>query len=232
MVLRGSVLQSETQEVGIKLQWNQWDFILRIEGELKSKVRSLLLRSWHDVLWNFWVLLVTEIHSFCSCHAPFFTKQSYVEMKLSREQTVLFCRQILAAAKRADQVGHFLWVGSDTWGSKVSPLLQQEDVAEGAITILPKRATIEGKSSAHLLSYLLALLLVSWKRVAQNGLYLFFVCVFLDGCTWMWLYWKGVKYTELVFIPWNFPECLCSSSENYMLYLKSYQQLSMSPQRQ
>ncbi|RLV99701.1 hypothetical protein DV515_00009534 [Chloebia gouldiae] len=52
-------------------------------------------------------------------------------------------RQILAAAKRADQVGHFLWVGSDTWGSKVSPLLQQEDVAEGAITILPKRATIE-----------------------------------------------------------------------------------------
>ncbi|XP_030812481.1 metabotropic glutamate receptor 7 isoform X1 [Camarhynchus parvulus] len=54
-------------------------------------------------------------------------------------------RQILAAAKRADQVGHFLWVGSDTWGSKVSPLLQQEDVAEGAITILPKRATIEGQ---------------------------------------------------------------------------------------
>ncbi|XP_041317880.1 metabotropic glutamate receptor 7 [Pyrgilauda ruficollis] len=53
-------------------------------------------------------------------------------------------RQVLAAAKRADQVGHFLWVGSDTWGSKVSPLLQQEDVAEGAITILPKRATIEG----------------------------------------------------------------------------------------
>ncbi|NWU33648.1 GRM7 protein, partial [Hylia prasina] len=53
-------------------------------------------------------------------------------------------QQILAAAKRADQVGHFLWVGSDTWGSKLSPLLQQEDVAEGAITILPKRATIEG----------------------------------------------------------------------------------------
>ncbi|NXE14581.1 GRM7 protein, partial [Lophotis ruficrista] len=53
-------------------------------------------------------------------------------------------KQVLAAAKRADQVGHFLWVGSDTWGSKVSPLLQQEDVAEGAITILPKRATIEG----------------------------------------------------------------------------------------
>ncbi|XP_053152376.1 metabotropic glutamate receptor 7 isoform X3 [Hemicordylus capensis] len=53
-------------------------------------------------------------------------------------------RQILAAAKRADQVGHFLWVASDTWGSKMSPVIQQEDVAEGAITILPKRAMIEG----------------------------------------------------------------------------------------
>ncbi|XP_039337392.1 metabotropic glutamate receptor 7 isoform X1 [Mauremys reevesii] len=53
-------------------------------------------------------------------------------------------KQILAAAKRADQVGHFLWVGSDTWGSKINPLIQQEDIAEGAITILPKRATIEG----------------------------------------------------------------------------------------
>ncbi|XP_053152375.1 metabotropic glutamate receptor 7 isoform X2 [Hemicordylus capensis] len=53
-------------------------------------------------------------------------------------------KQILAAAKRADQVGHFLWVASDTWGSKMSPVIQQEDVAEGAITILPKRAMIEG----------------------------------------------------------------------------------------
>ncbi|XP_072845564.2 metabotropic glutamate receptor 7 isoform X4 [Pogona vitticeps] len=53
-------------------------------------------------------------------------------------------KQILAAAKRTDQVGHFLWVASDTWGSKMSPVIHQEDVAEGAITILPKRATIEG----------------------------------------------------------------------------------------
>ncbi|XP_032997063.1 metabotropic glutamate receptor 7 isoform X3 [Lacerta agilis] len=53
-------------------------------------------------------------------------------------------KHILAAAKRADQVGHFLWVASDTWGSKINPVIQQEDVAEGAITILPKRATIEG----------------------------------------------------------------------------------------
>nr|XP_028575168.1 metabotropic glutamate receptor 7 isoform X3 [Podarcis muralis] len=53
-------------------------------------------------------------------------------------------KHILAAAKRADQVGHFLWVASDTWGSKINPVIQQEDVAEGAITILPKRAMIEG----------------------------------------------------------------------------------------
>ncbi|XP_055985033.1 metabotropic glutamate receptor 7 isoform X1 [Sorex fumeus] len=53
-------------------------------------------------------------------------------------------KQILAAAKRADQVGHFLWVGSDSWGSKVNPLHQNEDIAEGAITIQPKRATVEG----------------------------------------------------------------------------------------
>lgn len=57
---------------------------------------------------------------------------------------VLFHRQILAAAKRADQVGHFLWVGSDSWGSKINPLHQHEDIAEGAITIQPKRATVEG----------------------------------------------------------------------------------------
>ncbi|OWK02522.1 hypothetical protein Celaphus_00010346, partial [Cervus elaphus hippelaphus] len=52
-------------------------------------------------------------------------------------------KQILAAAKRADQVGHFLWVGSDSWGSKINPLHQHEDIAEGAITIQPKRATVE-----------------------------------------------------------------------------------------
>lgn len=54
-------------------------------------------------------------------------------------------RRILAAAKRNNQTGHFLWVGSDSWGSKISPVIGQERVAEGAITILPKRASVEGK---------------------------------------------------------------------------------------
>ncbi|KAM4022398.1 metabotropic glutamate receptor 7 isoform 1-T1 [Anomaloglossus baeobatrachus] len=53
-------------------------------------------------------------------------------------------RQVLAAVERADKVGHFIWVGSDSWGSKFGPISHLEDVAEGAITILPKRATIEG----------------------------------------------------------------------------------------
>ncbi|KAM7401510.1 hypothetical protein PAMP_016819 [Pampus punctatissimus] len=53
-------------------------------------------------------------------------------------------RGILNASKRADQVGHFLWIGSDSWGAKNSPIHQLEDAAIGAVTILPKRATISG----------------------------------------------------------------------------------------
>uniref|UniRef100_W5N799 Glutamate metabotropic receptor 7 n=1 Tax=Lepisosteus oculatus TaxID=7918 RepID=W5N799_LEPOC len=53
-------------------------------------------------------------------------------------------RGILNASKRANQVGHFLWIGSDSWGAKYSPIHQLEDAAVGAVTILPKRATIEG----------------------------------------------------------------------------------------
>ncbi|KAI4824522.1 hypothetical protein KUCAC02_013026, partial [Chaenocephalus aceratus] len=53
-------------------------------------------------------------------------------------------RGVLNATKRANQVGHFLWIGSDSWGSKGNPILQLEDVAVGAVTILPKRSSIEG----------------------------------------------------------------------------------------
>ncbi|MCI4390293.1 hypothetical protein PGIGA_G00120970 [Pangasianodon gigas] len=53
-------------------------------------------------------------------------------------------REILNASKRADQVGHFLWIGSDSWGAKNSPIHGLEDAAVGAITILPKRTTILG----------------------------------------------------------------------------------------
>ncbi|KAJ8377486.1 hypothetical protein AAFF_G00259540 [Aldrovandia affinis] len=53
-------------------------------------------------------------------------------------------RGILNASRRANQVGHFLWMGSDSWGTKQSAVHQLEEAAVGAITILPKRATIEG----------------------------------------------------------------------------------------
>ncbi|XP_067382361.1 metabotropic glutamate receptor 7-like isoform X2 [Channa argus] len=53
-------------------------------------------------------------------------------------------RGVLSATKRANQVGHFLWIGSDSWGTKSSPIQQLEDVAEGAVTVLPKRSSITG----------------------------------------------------------------------------------------
>ncbi|RMC10226.1 hypothetical protein DUI87_13027 [Hirundo rustica rustica] len=53
-------------------------------------------------------------------------------------------RRVLEAAKKANQSGHFLWIGSDSWGSKISPVQQQEEIAEGAVTILPKRTSIDG----------------------------------------------------------------------------------------
>ncbi|KAM5308835.1 metabotropic glutamate receptor 6 isoform 2-T2 [Glossophaga mutica] len=53
-------------------------------------------------------------------------------------------RRVLEAAHQANLTGHFLWVGSDSWGAKASPILNLEDVAVGAITILPKRASIDG----------------------------------------------------------------------------------------
>ncbi|XP_030076919.1 metabotropic glutamate receptor 4 [Microcaecilia unicolor] len=53
-------------------------------------------------------------------------------------------RRVLEAAKRANQTGHFMWVGSDSWGSKIAPVLHQEEVAEGSVTILPKRVSVRG----------------------------------------------------------------------------------------
>ncbi|XP_043933502.1 metabotropic glutamate receptor 7 [Protopterus annectens] len=53
-------------------------------------------------------------------------------------------RELLAAVRRANKMDNFLWVGSDTWGSKTNPLAGYEDIAEGAITIFPKKAKDEG----------------------------------------------------------------------------------------
>lgn len=37
-------------------------------------------------------------------------------------------------------------MGSDSWGAKISPVILQEEVAEGAITVLPKRASVDGEA--------------------------------------------------------------------------------------
>lgn len=57
-------------------------------------------------------------------------------------------RRVLEAAKRANQTGHFIWMGSDSWGSKIAPVLHLEEVAEGSVTILPKRVSVRGTGCA------------------------------------------------------------------------------------
>ncbi|KAK2582491.1 hypothetical protein KPH14_004793 [Odynerus spinipes] len=53
-------------------------------------------------------------------------------------------RKLLQATVRANRTGHFMWVGSDSWGAKVYPVRDQEFAAEGAITILPYRTALQG----------------------------------------------------------------------------------------
>ncbi|KYN01754.1 Metabotropic glutamate receptor 7 [Cyphomyrmex costatus] len=52
-------------------------------------------------------------------------------------------RKLLQATIRANRTGHFMWVGSDSWGAKVYPVRDQEFAAEGAITILPYRNVLK-----------------------------------------------------------------------------------------
>ena len=54
-------------------------------------------------------------------------------------------RKLLSATVRKGAAGKFFWIGSDSWGAKIHPVRDQEWAAEGAITILPKRANIRGK---------------------------------------------------------------------------------------
>ncbi|KAJ8682407.1 hypothetical protein QAD02_018199 [Eretmocerus hayati] len=54
-------------------------------------------------------------------------------------------RKLLQATIKANKTGHFMWIGSDSWGAKVHPVRDQEYAAEGAITILPFRNSLEGE---------------------------------------------------------------------------------------
>uniref|UniRef100_A0A8C9UTP1 Glutamate metabotropic receptor 4 n=1 Tax=Spermophilus dauricus TaxID=99837 RepID=A0A8C9UTP1_SPEDA len=54
-------------------------------------------------------------------------------------------RWVRVAVGWANQTGHFFWMGSDSWGSKIAPVLHLEEVAEGAVTILPKRMSVRDR---------------------------------------------------------------------------------------
>lgn len=55
------------------------------------------------------------------------------------------CRKLLEATILTNKTGHFMWVGSDSWGAKAHPVRGQEYAAEGAITILPYRNRLKGE---------------------------------------------------------------------------------------
>lgn len=65
-------------------------------------------------------------------------------------------RKLLQATVRANRTGHFMWIGSDSWGAKVYPVREQEFAAEGAITILPYRNALAGRLNNHLFSRFIA----------------------------------------------------------------------------
>lgn len=52
--------------------------------------------------------------------------------------------KLLQASIRANKTGHFIWLGSDSWGAKSHPVRDQEYAAVNAITVLPQRTNLEG----------------------------------------------------------------------------------------
>lgn len=56
-----------------------------------------------------------------------------------------FYRKILQASIRANKTGHFIFVGSDSWGAKSHPVRDQEFAAVNTITVLPQRTNLDGK---------------------------------------------------------------------------------------
>lgn len=93
-----------------------------------------------------YLIVATDCRSYlyCTCRelmvaAIIVAHNSSLSLGLSR------CRKLLQATVRANRTGHFMWVGSDSWGAKVYPVRDQEFAAEGAITILPYRNALKGK---------------------------------------------------------------------------------------
>ncbi|XP_069990587.1 metabotropic glutamate receptor 7 [Penaeus vannamei] len=82
------------------------------------------------------------------CIAGFRVKQRMQQRFLPscqiKSRVNIYDRRLLAAAVKAEKVGQFLWVGSDSWGAKIHPVRDQEEAALGAITILPRRSSLSG----------------------------------------------------------------------------------------
>ena len=55
------------------------------------------------------------------------------------------CRKLLKTLKRSNSSTELTFLASDSWGAKIHPVYGHELVAEGAVTLLPKRRVIEGK---------------------------------------------------------------------------------------
>lgn len=101
------------------------------------------------ICFRLWKLLADWLVGAYLCIARINAGESQVLINAVYLISYLFfiCRRILEAAKKANQSGHFLWIGSDSWGSKIAPVQQQEEIAEGAVTILPKRTSIDGRNA-------------------------------------------------------------------------------------
>lgn len=142
--------------------------------------------AWQRMLWNFhaeqcqyWPFNKALICSYCKRritkalqNADISRKQEIELMWLRGRQTRLYLtcrlslyRRLLQAAKKANQTGHFLWVGSDSWGSKIAPVLHQEEMAEGAVTILPKRQSIRGEWRMKFFTFI-----HQWLVITRNGI--------------------------------------------------------------
>ena len=56
-------------------------------------------------------------------------------------------KHLLEAMMKANKTSEFWFLASDSWGAKIHPVFGQEQAAEGAVTLLPKRSDITGKFS-------------------------------------------------------------------------------------
>ena len=53
-------------------------------------------------------------------------------------------KRLVNASKRFGGSRRFVWLASDSWGSKLVPVKGQERAAVGTITILPQRQVLRG----------------------------------------------------------------------------------------